>query len=168
MINERYIVQAVGFEIYPEEDGKAPSVKVELRVVEGPEAGKTIFHYCSLHENAQQYSVEALRTLGWRCNDLTALEGLGEVKAIAVGKQETYKGKVQTRYMIFAVKTPKPTLEADAKASFAARFKALAASVAPVERTDLNKAGAVPAAVQRTATPGAVTPSNGTTGPVLF
>lgn len=148
----RYVCQAVSFEVYDAEENKAPQIGVKLRVTEGPEAGKEIFSYHSLHENAQQYTVEALRTMGWSCNDITVLEGLGSLKVIAVEKIGEYKGKKTTSWMIFPVKTPKPTLEADAKSGFAARFKALAASVKPTERTSLNTGLAMddlPAAVTR-------------------
>lgn len=145
-MNTRYTAQAISFKVYDEEDGKAPQIGVELRVTEGEHAGKEIFWYGSLHENAQQFTVEALRTMGWRCNDITALEGLGSVKVIVVekpaemytdkrtGKQRMGSPKLQ----IWPVKTPKPTLEADKAKSFASRFKALAASVAPTEVTELN------------------------------
>ena len=141
----RFTVQAVSGVIQPNEgqtnsrgEPKAPDVVITMRVVEGPEAGFEIFKYGSLHENSQQYTIEMLRTLGWTCNDITALTGLGTTKAIAVAKWEEYKGKRKLDWMVFPVKTPKPTLEADAAAGFAARFKALAASVAPIERTPLN------------------------------
>ena len=141
----RFTVQAVSGVIQPNEgetnqagEPKAPDVFVTLRVTEGPEAGFELFKYGSLHDNAQQYTVEMLRTLGWNCNDITALTGLGSTKAIAVAKVREYKGERQLEWMIFPVKTPKPTLEADQNASFAARYKALAASIAPIERTELN------------------------------
>ncbi len=140
----RYVCQAVSAQLYDAEDNKAPQIGVELRVVEGSDAGKTIFHYMSLHENAQEYTARTLRDMGWRCNDITTLEGLGDLKVIVVGKVDEWKGKSKQKWMIFPVKTPKPTLEADAKASFASRFKALAASVAPVKQTELNAAGELP------------------------
>jgi hypothetical protein len=137
-VTTRYTVQAISSRIYDAEENKAPRVFVELMVVDGPDKGKVLPYWGSLHENAQQYTFEALRNLGWTCMDITELTGLGSLKAIAVEKTEEYKGKTQVRYSIWPVRTPKPTLEADNKASFAARFKALAASVAPVTKTDIN------------------------------
>lgn len=134
----RYIAQAVSFQLYDAEDNKAPQIGVELRVTEGPSAGKTIYWYGSLHENSQEYTAKSLRDMGWSCNDITALEGLGSLKVIVIGKADEYKGKTTQRWNVFPVKTPKPTLEADAKSSFAARFKALAASVPAVKVTELN------------------------------
>ncbi len=147
-MNTRYICQATSFEIYDADPdkGTAEQIGVTLRVLEGPETGKEIYWYGSLHENAQQYTVEALRAMGWTCNDLGTLTGLGSLKVIAVEKIEEWKGKKRTKYMVFPVKTPKPTLEADAKASFGARFKALAASCGPLTRTDAN-AGVDPALI---------------------
>ncbi len=150
----RYTAQAVSFQLYDAEGDKAPQVGVELRVIEGPETGKTIYTYHSLHENAQQYTAEALRAMGWQCNDITALTGLGSTKVIAVEKTSEWKGKKQTSWMIFPVKSPKPPLEADAKASFASRFKSLAASVAPVKITDLNAGLPVDAMPEKAATNG--------------
>lgn len=172
--NNRYTCQAISFQLYDAEDNKAPQVGVELRVIEGPEAGKTIFWYGSLHENAQEYTAKALRDMGWSCNDITALEGLGSLKVVAVEKIEEYKGKPRTKWMIFPVKTPKPTLEADAKASFGARFKALAAAVPAVKQTELNAglpADQLPAAVAKNGTGANVTTTNETGaagGPISF
>lgn len=140
MNNSRYVAQAVSFEIYEgdTDKGTAEQIGIKLLVTEGAEAGKEIFWYGSLHENAQQYTVEGLRNMGWSCNDITALTGLGSLKVIAIEKHEVYKGKNKVKYQIWPVKTPKPTLEADAKSSFATRFKALAASVAPIKLSELN------------------------------
>lgn len=173
-MNTRYTAQAIEAKIYEGEGDKAPQIGVELRVVEGPETGKVIWWYGSLHENAQQYTVEALRAMGWSCNDITTLEGLGSLKVIAVEKQEEYKGKLKTKYMIFPVKTPKPTLEADAKASFASRFKALAASIAPVKQTELNaglptEALPAPTPLAKTGTAAATNGTAATSGgPISF
>lgn len=168
----RYVCQAISFNVYDAEGDKAPQIGVESRVVEGPDAGKTIFTYHSLHENAQQYTVEALRNMGWSCNDITALEGLGSIKFIAVEKIGEYKGKPTKSWMVFPVKTPKPTLEDDMRASFAARFKALAASVKPVEQTQLNlglPADEIPAARPTNGTGATSGGSDGTsTGGVPF
>lgn len=173
--NTRYIAQAVSFQLYDAEGEKAPQVGVELRVVEGPEAGKTLFYYGSLHENAQQYTAEALRAMGWSCNDITALEGLGSLKVVAVEKLGEYKGKRTSSWMIFPVKTPKPTLEADAKATFASRFKALAASVAPIKANEMNAglaADELPAKVPTNGTGSTVstaaTTSGTAGGPISF
>jgi hypothetical protein len=142
----RYVCQAVQGQIYENEDpDKAPQVGVELRVVEGPDTGKTIFWYGGLKEGRnQEITFECLRKMGWRCNDVTALDGLGSIKVVLVGKRDEYKGKPQQKWDVYEIKTPKPTLEADKKASFANRFKALAASIAPLEVTPLNAAGALP------------------------
>jgi hypothetical protein len=156
-VNTRYTAQAVGFEIIEADEtkGTAPRIKVTLRVTEGPDAGKDLFYYGSLHENAQQYTVDALRAMGWSCNDITTLEGLGDLKVHAVEKVREYNGKPQTSWMIFPVKTPAPRLEADNKAAFAARFKALAASAPAVARTEMN------AGLPVDALPAPIAPRNG-------
>jgi hypothetical protein len=164
-VNTRYIAQAVSFELYDadENKGTAPQVGVKLLVVEGADAGKEIFWYGSLHENAQQYTAEALRAMGWSCNDITTLEGLGSLKVVAVEKIEEYKGKSRTKWMIFPVKTPRPTVEADRKATFGSQFKALAASVPAIAKTELNaglEADALPAPLPKNGT-GATAPTTG-------
>jgi hypothetical protein len=169
-MDNRYICQAISHKIYDEMDGKAPQVGVELRVLEGPEMGKTLFWYGSLHENAQEFTVEALRNMGWSCNDITALTGLGDVKVNVVEKAKVFtdaRGKERkgTQLQIWPIKTPKPTLEADSQASFAARYKALAAAFAPIERTDINAGvpvDALPAA--KASGNGAAAPGPATTG----
>lgn len=159
-MNRRYTVQATGFEIIEGDDtkGTAPRILVNLRVVEGPEAGTELRYYGSFHENAQQYTADALRAMGWTCNDVTVLEGLGDLKVHAVEKTSEYKGKPQTSWMIFPIKTPAPRLEADKKASFAAQFKALAAATAVVPKTEMNTGLAADAL------PEAIAPRNGTNG----
>lgn len=137
-MSDRFVCKATSFEIIDGDERKAPQVAVQLQVIEGPESGRMLSWFGSLHENAQQYTAEALRNMGWNCNDITALTGLGSTKVHAVAKQSEYMGKVRTQYMIFGFAS-RNTLPRDAKASFAKQYKALAASVKPIEVTDSNR-----------------------------
>ena len=137
--SDRFTCVAVGHEIIePKDETRSPQVSVKLRVVEGHETGREIWWYGSLHENAQQYTAQALRDMGWSCNDITALTGLGSVKVNAVAKQSEYQGKVRTQWMIFPA--ARASIRPEAKATLAKQFKALAASIKPIEVTELNKA----------------------------
>lgn len=144
---DTFIVGAVDKKIYAPDDGKAPSIGVELRVVEGPMTGETIFKYGSLHDNAQKYTVEMLRALGWNSDDIVACDGLGTVKALARAKLGVDdKGRARVEWQIFPFKSPKATLSTDAESTFRAQFRALAKSVPAVQVTEHNKLEALPPA----------------------
>lgn len=113
----------------------------KVRVVEGPTAGREQILYLNLKGGAAEISMKQLRALGWTCNDITALTGLGSVKADMTGKNETYEGKTRVRYSIWATRV-RPTLRAEDQKAFASKFKALAASLEKTELTDGNRAPA--------------------------
>ena len=134
----KYPAVAVGFNIAPAEGEKAPKVEVEMRGLENEE-GKTFFLYLSLKEGqAQEISVKTLRNLGWKCNDITKLEGLGDTKVTIVEKREEYKGKMRAHYDVWPAS--RPTLRDDEAQGFAAQFKALAAAFQPIARDENNAA----------------------------
>lgn len=119
-----------------QKEGKdAPTVVGKVRVVEGATAGREQLLYMSLVGGAAEITMKQLRALGWNCNDITALTGLGSVKADMTGKNEEYNGKVRARYSIWASRV-RPTLRAEDQKAFAAKFKAMAAglkdSIVPV------------------------------------
>lgn len=144
-ITARYTCCAVSFELeaaLTRDDGseRAPAVSVKLRVLEGPETGKTVTWRGSLHDNAAPYTLDALRRMGWSCNDVTALTGLGDTKVTAIERLDTWEdkdGKMHTRKRIesiYEISAPRPTVAEEDRAAFAKRFKALAAAskVSPV------------------------------------
>lgn len=125
-----------------QKEGKdAPTVVGKVRVVEGPTTGREQVLYLSLVGGAAEISMKQLRALGWTCNDITALTGLGSVKADMTGKNDTYEGKTRVRYTIWAARV-RPTLRAEDQKAFAARFKAMAAGLkdAIVTIEDSNRA----------------------------
>lgn len=153
---DRLVVVAVGHEIYPPENGKSGSVAVTLRVIEGDRAGEEVKYFGSLHENSQQYTAEALRLMGWSCNDITVLDGLGKTKVVAIEKEEVYNGRPRKSYQIWPAEG-KATLADNDRESFAKQFKALAASVAIPKLSEKSAAPAeLPPAKARATANGAV------------
>lgn len=140
-VTNRYVAVALGAEHYPAEDEKAPRIGVEIRVVEGEDAGKTIYWYGSLKDGeAQRITLESLRLMGWQCNDIMELTGLGSTKFVVTEYEEVYNGKVQIRYGIWELKPERKTVRTEDRKAFASQFKAAAAAIAPVKITETNKA----------------------------
>lgn len=133
------------------DEGEKASMSVKLRVTEGPKAGVEKTFFGSLNGGAVEYTLEALRTMGWRCSDITALEGLGSTKVTIALKDDEWNGKVRERVSVFPIRA-NTTVTEENKAAFAAKFKAIAAGIKPVEISDLNKAPEVlPEAAQEPA-----------------
>lgn len=141
-------IQALRGSVAPgqkKDDGTTGSdaVKVDLKVVkcdkDPSRVGQVFQEYLYLTEKSYEFTLEKLRILGWTCNDITELEGLGSTRAAGVINTETYNGNARERMGIFAIKAPAPELEGNAKADFAKRFKAAAAKVAKVQVTDFNR-----------------------------
>ncbi len=128
-VSDRFIAQATGHEIVmPDKEGKHPQIVVTLTAVEGPRSGRSVQKYLSLHPNAAEISAKQLRAMGWRCNDITKLEGLGEVKCQVTEQMREYppgSGKMRPDYAIWPLTTRNTLRDEDAK-KFADRFKALA------------------------------------------
>lgn len=182
------------FNIEVPEEGKegSPWVVGQVMVAEGADAGLLIDFRGSLSEKetsiggtVAEITMKQLRALGWRCNDLTALEGLGSVKAQATGKWNVYdikkdgkptgkKGK-KLQYSFWPANA-KQTLRAEDMAAFAARFTQYAAGLQSevVTVNDRNAAPEVmPSAKSATATAaptadGAPAGSNGAPSTALF
>lgn len=141
-------IQALRGSVAPgkkKDDGTTGSdaVKVDLKIVkcdkDPSRVGQVFQEYLYLTEKSYEFTLEKLRILGWTCNDITELEGLGSTRAAGVINTETYKGVAREKMGIFALKEPAPELEGNAKADFAKRFKAAAAKVAKVQVTDFNR-----------------------------
>lgn len=139
---DRFEAVATGHEIIvPDDPNKNPQIKVTLAVTSGPRAGRSIEKYLSLHPNAADITAKQLRAMGWTCNDVTVLEGLGSVRCQVTEKSEEYNGKVRPDYSIWALQA-RAALKADDKKKFADRFKAMAMKSAEfvVQANDANKA----------------------------
>ncbi len=122
------------------EDGKSDSVSIKVRIVAGPQAGVEKTWYGVLGGGATEITIQALRTMGWRCSDITALEGLGSTIVTVAEYDDDFGGKVRKRISIFEKRAPKATVSDENKAAFAAKFKAIAAATKVVEISDINRA----------------------------
>lgn len=122
---------------------KAPAVVGKVRILDGEKAGQDVFWRGGLKEGKnQEITVNQLRAMGWQDNDITKLTGLGSTKVEVTGQMDEYKGKSRVQYTIWAFRGERATLRDDDKASFAKRFKMLAAQTPVVKVTDANSAPA--------------------------
>lgn len=137
-------VQALKGEFFGEEDGSGnPYIKVTMKVLESRDmphrVGHEVSEIMSLSEKAAPYTMEALRRLGWSCNDVTELEGLGATVCVGGFHTDTYNGKTKERIAIFEKTPPKQAVTGKAKKGWANKFKQLAAQATKAEITDANK-----------------------------
>lgn len=131
---------AVAHRMLEGKEGGEPRIHVTLRITEGPRTGEELDMFLNLKGGAAEITVKQLRAMGWRCNDITALTGLGSIKVTIAEYKESYEGKLYDRVTVFEMKErAKEVAEGDRKA-FAAKFKALALSTKPVDINDANKA----------------------------
>ena len=136
-------VQGIEASFSEPDEGKKPSVFTKVKVIECEDnpslVGTVVSEYRSLAGGAAQYTMEALRNLGWSCNDITELEGFGSVVARGGVYTDEYNGKVSQKCSIWPIRAKK-VVSAKAKKSFAAQFKRAAASIKPVQVSDANRA----------------------------
>ena len=124
----------------PAAEGKKPSVEVSLKVTacdDPSRVGSVFTEFMSLSGGAVEYTMRNLRALGWTCDDITELEGVGSIQAKGGIYLDTYDGKTREKCNVFEAK---PELTASAKKTFASQFKAAAKSAKPVKITDANAA----------------------------
>jgi hypothetical protein len=162
------------FGLEQREGAEEPQVVGKVRVVEGPTAGREQFLYMNLKGGAAEVTIKQLRALGWTCNDITALTGLGSVKADmtgqrkpkmakdADGKYTVHTGEFVTQYNIWPARV-RPTMRSEDQKAFASRFKAMAAEAKSsiVQVTDANRAPTELPAASNTPAPAANPASNG-------
>jgi len=132
--------QALSAQFNEPDEGKKPSVEVSLKIVtcdDGTRVGEVFTEFMSLSGRAVEYTMKNLRALGWTCNDVTELEGVGSTIAKCGIYSDTYNGVTRDKVSIFQSKAK---VQGAAKKSFAAQFKAAAVSAAKVDVTDANKA----------------------------
>lgn len=148
-VTNRFVAVALPetFDIDPGDEKKAPGVFGKLLVVEGPDAGRQLPWRGSLAEMkpggkvaAQDITFKSLRTMGWQDNDIVKRTGLGSVKVEVTETMDEYNGKVRPQYSVWDFRGERQTLRDEDKASFAKKFKALAAAAPAVAVTALNAA----------------------------
>jgi hypothetical protein len=91
---------------------KTPCVTVALKITEGTFEGEKVYSDLWLTEKPFDRSIESLRNLGWKGDDLRDLSTVnGECEVVL--EEEEYNGKVQTKVKwINALGGGKPKLEA--------------------------------------------------------
>jgi hypothetical protein len=156
-MSKRYVpVVCVDCQIDAGGEGK-PFALLTLRVVDGPDAGRTLYKRAYLSEKALEVSIKHLRALGWTGTKISKAmaEGLGSLKADAQLVMREYpegsgkmKEEVNAIYPPKTFKTGNP-VDTDNLAAFDALFADAAASIENTPATEANKAPAVlPAAVK--------------------
>jgi hypothetical protein len=129
---------------------KTGHVLCSLRIVEGPESGRDIYWRGYLTEKAAPYTMQALKSMGWRGTKLSrAMEdGLGSLKVNVRLVVEEYNGKVDEKadrvYEPKARSLVKAPLDAATARSFDALFESVAASAEGPANADANKAPPLP------------------------
>ena len=133
----RYTVRGVkGSEQYGRSEGekKTPQIGIDLEFIGGEYEGATATTILYFSEAAKQFSIDRLRALGWKGDDLTDLTGIDENEAMAVVKYETWEGKEQMKVEILTngggMKFKTQMSDAD-KRMFAASMKSTAAASMP-------------------------------------
>ncbi len=76
---------------------KKPQVGIGLEITEGPHAGRMISYYGYFTEKTEEFSVKAMRALGWRGNNWADLSSMIDGTALAVVEIETDDGKERSR-----------------------------------------------------------------------
>jgi len=112
---------------------------VTFEVTEGECAGETIGWFGSFTEKAAKYSIQALRALGWKGNDLAAIvaEDLVDEVDLVVQEEQDQQGepRLRVRYInrpgtgAAMLKTP---MTATQRAAFAARMRGQCMAEKPV------------------------------------
>lgn len=74
-----------------------PQVVVELQILDDDHAGETLAWYGFFTEKTQERTLEALRILGWKTDDLSDLDGITSNEIDVVVKEEEFEGVVRLR-----------------------------------------------------------------------
>jgi hypothetical protein len=110
--------------------GKA-YVAVDFRLLDGESAGETIgWSGWLTSDKAEARTLKALRTCGWKGDDLSDLGELDQEVSITV-EHEEWEGKVRAK--VAWVNGPRAPLDASKAKSIAARLKAKAAATPLVD-----------------------------------
>lgn len=87
----------VYFVLDENENTKNKFVKVQLEIIEGPEAGKTITWFGSFTTKTVDGTLEALRTLGFKGDDLLVQQPLTNEVSIEVQHEADQSGKMRAK-----------------------------------------------------------------------
>lgn len=105
--------------------------------------GETVSTFLFFSEKAAPHSMKRLRLLGWKGNDLANLEGIDENEVDVRVFYEEYQGEQKMKVEIVSGGTVSiQQVDDKGKKAFAAKYKALAATTAPVNGAKAKASGA--------------------------
>lgn len=110
----------------------AEQVAVRLELLSGGQEGKRIVWYGFFTEKTAERTMESLRHMGWKGNDLSDLSTAKEECAVVIDHEQDQEGNAYARVKwINAAGGPmlKNVMDDAAKKAFALRMRGLAASV---------------------------------------
>ena len=78
-------------------NGGKEQVRVDFEISEGEFTNYTLPWFGYFTDKTRTRTLETLRLLGWRGNDLTKLDGIGTRKVEIVVEDDTYQGKTKPK-----------------------------------------------------------------------
>ena len=141
-----YTVVATEGRFWKGKDGKNDSVTVVVRTVEGPETGVEEKVYLDLGERSIEYSVKKLRALGWTCDDITVLTGLGSLKAAMVVNYAPAKNGGEPFRNVNIMPLKPHAHDEEGLREMAKKYAGFAKAIPTVAATADNLAGVLPPA----------------------
>lgn len=142
-----------------------PQVAVELEILSGPDAGHTITWYGYFTDDTTQRTIESLRHLGWKGDNLSVLKGIdANVVSIEIGHEE-YMGETQPKVRWINATgglAMKETMDAAEALQFARSMKGAVVQANAAAKAKLGGAAAAPESDAKK--PAAAAPRNGTQG----
>lgn len=75
----------------------SPQVAVELRILDDGHAGDSITWFGFFSEKTQERTLESLRILGWKTDDLSNLDGITDNEVSVTMEEEEYNGEVRLK-----------------------------------------------------------------------
>lgn len=118
-----------GSEQYGETSNGNDQIVIDLDLLD---IGEKVSTFLVFSDKSAPYSLERLRALGWKGNDLANLDGIGTNEVDVEVKYETYKGeeKMKVQILTGGGVVLKNKLDDKGKKAFAAKYAALAKGTA--------------------------------------
>jgi len=119
-------------------ENKTLQIAVDLDI---PELGRSVTTFLFMSPAAAPYSVERLRALGWKGENITDLSGIDANEVEVEVRSEMYQGKQQWRVEILTGPGRVTLSNTIDKAAFAARFASLGLGLKAGGSAPTNTAG---------------------------
>lgn len=139
MSRKYYDVKGVDYVIDGGSADSKPHANIKMVVTRGPSAGETKWYRGYLTENAAEFTLKALKALGWIGPELDNKEGFGSILATAVEDDDTWEtpeGDTKTSRKVKFINEYRPRAmkaKNEAPKDFLKQFKALAKEIAGPE-----------------------------------